>query len=440
MIQGTKTREGVFGVRRYRYRKIGFKKMIGGLTLWTVLGITLAAPAQDYWKQIGKLSSTRITVLAVNSSGHIFAGTQDDGLWRSTHRNGNWKQAGTDKLGSYISTFAINRNGDIFVGTSTGVFRSSDGGTSWIAANTGLPTINSIAIDSNDVIIVSTIDKGIFRSKTNGESWQYLGRFDLYAFKIVATLSGHFFLTTNCCLNVGNWMGSIHRSSDGGDTWQAVYRDPPSFTGSLIMDISSNAWGDVFAASLWNGIIRSTDNGASWSVTNSSLTNVNCLAVNSRGYFFAGQQEGEILYSPDRGETWTRIGSGLMNNRIWSIAFDANDLAYAGDDSGRVFRSARPTVIENSVDGLMAYFTLAQNHPNPFNPSTTISFSLPRASFVTLKIYNLLGEETATLMNEQCAAGEHRVQWQPQDLPSGVYVYRLQAQGFSQSRKLVLLR
>lgn len=129
-----------------------------------------------------------------------------------------------------------------------------------------------------------------------------------------------------------------------------------------------------------------------------------------------------------------------MNNRIWSIAFDANDLAYAGDDSGRVFRSARPTVIENSVDGLMAYFTLAQNHPNPFNPSTTISFSLPRASFVTLKIYNLLGEETATLTNEQCAAGEHRVQWQPQDLPSGVYVYRLQAQGFSQSRKLVLLR
>ncbi len=440
MIQGSMTEEGGFGVRRYRWSKIGFKKMIGGLTLCSVLGITLAAPAQDYWEQIGKPSSTCITVLAVHSNGHLFAGTQGDGLWRSTHRNGNWVQVGADKLGSYVPTLAINRNGDIFVGTSRGVFRSSDGGASWIAADTGLPIINSIAIDSNNVAIVSTFDKGIFRSKTNGESWQYLGRIDLYAFKIIATPSGHFFLTTNCCLNVGTWMESIHRSSDGGDTWQVVYRDPPTFTGSLIMDIASNVWGDVFAASLWNGIIRSTDNGDCWSVTDSGLINVSCLAVNSRGYLFAGQQNGEILYSADRGESWTRTGSGLTNTRIRSIAFDADDLAYAGDDGGTVFRSARPTVIANPVAGGMTYFTLAQNHPNPFNSSTTISFSLPRAGFVTLKIYNLLGEEIATLTNEQCAAGEHRVPWSPQDLPSGVYVYRLQAQGFSQSKKLVLLR
>ncbi|MEK7729479.1 MAG: T9SS type A sorting domain-containing protein [candidate division KSB1 bacterium] len=80
---------------------------------------------------------------------------------------------------------------------------------------------------------------------------------------------------------------------------------------------------------------------------------------------------------------------------------------------------------------------MEQNYPNP---STTISFSLPRASFVTLKIHNLLGEEVATLVHEQRAAGEQRVHWQPHDLPSGVYVYRLQVGAFVKSKKLVFLR
>jgi hypothetical protein len=85
-------------------------------------------------------------------------------------------------------------------------------------------------------------------------------------------------------------------------------------------------------------------------------------------------------------------------------------------------------------------YALHQNHPNPFNPSTAIEFALPKASFVTLKIYDLLGKEVATLVSEKLPAGKHQRVWEAKGLASGVYLYRLEARAFVQTRKLILLR
>ncbi|MDZ7374074.1 MAG: T9SS type A sorting domain-containing protein [candidate division KSB1 bacterium] len=84
--------------------------------------------------------------------------------------------------------------------------------------------------------------------------------------------------------------------------------------------------------------------------------------------------------------------------------------------------------------------TLSQNYPNPFNPTTRIEFSLPKAAHVTLKVYNLLGQEVATLVNGYRQAGQHWVTFDGSDLPGGVYVYRLEYDGKSVTRKLVLLK
>ncbi|HTY37155.1 MAG TPA: T9SS type A sorting domain-containing protein, partial [Bacteroidota bacterium] len=83
---------------------------------------------------------------------------------------------------------------------------------------------------------------------------------------------------------------------------------------------------------------------------------------------------------------------------------------------------------------------LEQNYPNPFNPSTFIEFSLPHATNVTLKIYNILGQEVATLVDEYCAAGNYKVRFDASKLTSGVYVYRLKADSFVGEKKLLLLR
>jgi hypothetical protein len=85
-------------------------------------------------------------------------------------------------------------------------------------------------------------------------------------------------------------------------------------------------------------------------------------------------------------------------------------------------------------------YKLMQNHPNPFNPTTTISFSLPSMSFVSLRVFDALGREMATLVNGERPAGNHTVQWNAAEFPSGVYFYRLQASSYIDTKKLILLK
>jgi hypothetical protein len=86
-------------------------------------------------------------------------------------------------------------------------------------------------------------------------------------------------------------------------------------------------------------------------------------------------------------------------------------------------------------------FALNQNYPNPFNPTTNISFSIPSKSFVSLKVFDLLGREVATLVSEEMLAGNHSRQWNAINIPSGVYFYRLQAgSSYNETKKLILLK
>jgi hypothetical protein len=85
-------------------------------------------------------------------------------------------------------------------------------------------------------------------------------------------------------------------------------------------------------------------------------------------------------------------------------------------------------------------FNLAQNFPNPFNPITTIEFGIPRSSNVTLNIYTLLGQKVATAFSGHLTRGTYRTRWDGSNHPSGVYIYQLQADGYTASKKLVLIK
>ena len=99
--------------------------------------------------------------------------------------------------------------------------------------------------------------------------------------------------------------------------------------------------------------------------------------------------------------------------------------------------SLRLRVEQNAIP---AQYSLMQNYPNPFNPITDIRFALPEAGFTSMKIYNVLGEQVATLINEVKQPGEYRVEWDAHDKPSGVYFYQLVSGKFYDVKKMILIR
>jgi len=125
-------------------------------------------------------------------------------------------------------------------------------------------------------------------------------------------------------------------------------------------------------------------------------------------------------------------------------SFKTLDMTYAGEiiRSGLALLLTMDSKVVNSVERLLEPNTwaLEQNYPNPFNPSTVISYQLPMTTNVSLKIYDLLGKEIATLVNEKQSAGWKEVEWNAHNISSGIYFYKLQAGNFVETKKMMVIK
>ena len=99
-----------------------------------------------------------------------------------------------------------------------------------------------------------------------------------------------------------------------------------------------------------------------------------------------------------------------------------------------------PVSVEDDLTNLPLDLSLSQNYPNPFNPTTKITYTIPQSSFVMLKVYDVLGNEIATLINEEKPAGIYEVEFDGSDLTSGIYFYKLRASNFIETKKMVMLK
>lgn len=139
---------------------------------------------------------------------------------------------------------------------------------------------------------------------------------------------------------------------------------------------------------------------------------------------------------------WTERDSGKIR-RANLDGTDIEDLFTGLSSPHRIALTfeALATKVDEDRKGLPTYFQLLQNYPNPFNAATTIPFDLSRPSEVTLQVFNLHGEEIATLINhKKLAAGRHKINWNTENLSSGIYFYHLRAKTFVETRKLILLK
>jgi len=97
-------------------------------------------------------------------------------------------------------------------------------------------------------------------------------------------------------------------------------------------------------------------------------------------------------------------------------------------------------VVSVDENVIVTVYKLHQNFPNPFNPTTTVKYQIPELNFVTIKIYDVLGNEVASLINGEKPAGEYKVEFFAENLPSGIYFYTVQAGKFTDSKKMILLK
>jgi hypothetical protein len=146
-----------------------------------------------------------------------------------------------------------------------------------------------------------------------------------------------------------------------------------------------------------------------------------------------GIQQVAGIYRPELARTLQFVEKNLKSNNITPVgpafAFFKNENAVDNDPE-----------IADMTNRLPSSYSLDQNYPNPFNPSTRISYALPNDVPVTLKIYNSIGQEVATLVEGLQSAGVHRTVWEAGGLPSGVYIYRLTAGTFVETKKMTLMK
>ena len=240
----------------------------------------------------------------------------------------------------------------------------------------------------------------------------------------------------------------IKYTTDGGDNWNdAVINNlPEDFSMTTdIEDVKILNANTAFAVGL-ELLLETTDKGASWnyidydhsSVTDSSFYTVSFL--DDQLAYIGTYEHGLILKTTDGGSSWEEDDTYKDMFRFYSSGFNNHDEVYFGTSNGYIIKWNIPVTDVKDDNVAVKDYLLAQNYPNPFNPVTNIRYAISDRQFVTLKVFDVLGNEVAILVNGEKPAGEYTVKFDASNLASGVYIYKIRAGEFTQSKKLVLMK
>ena len=231
----------------------------------------------------------------------------------------------------------------------------------------------------------------------------------------------------------------VFLSTNNGTNWTQVNNDLPGNYYAWSLAVSKT---NIFAGTTdgggGGGVFRSTNNGSSWIEVNNGLTNDHVWTLSASGTnLFAGTYSSGAFLSTNNGTNWIKIG---LNTYVLDFAVCETNIFAAA--FGGVYRRPLSELVSVSkeVNVLSQDYTLYQNYPNPWNPSTNIKYSIPKTSQVSIKVYDIIGNEIKTLVNEDKPAGAYELTWNAGNLPSGIYFYRLQAGSFIETKKMILLK
>jgi len=437
----------------------------------------------DNWQQIPSGTSFSLSfVKFFNESEGIVAGSGGT-IKKSSDGGNSWYSISSGTSLRFQEGSFINENVGWIVGDNGIVVKTTDGGDTWAAQ--AVHTSDNLSfvqfIDENTGWVTSENNGEIWKTTDGGNTWQFK-----YETLADINLWQIHFVTPNIGWAVGEF-GTIIKSTNGGESWFPQNSGTNSINlRSLFFHDSENGW--VVGKDEY--ILRTTNGGDTWNLDRSGpgfellhiffLNNLDgwiigtsgiILATNNGGIpvelvsFTASQSNDQIQLSwitatelNNQGfeierkttESWEKIGfvdgngtttemqyysftdnSGLVNN-VYKIYYRLKQIDFDG-----TYEYSNEVTIELSQPDS---YLLNQNYPNPFNPSTIISWQLPESKFVTLKIYDVLGNEVASLINKENPAGNFEVEFNATALSSGIYYYKLVAGDFVDVKKMILLK
>ena len=337
----------------------------------------------------------------------------------------NWNQKKVEPH-SLLSVSAVGKN-DVWASSAGMVFFSHNGGDTWDSvsvADTSYDFNTLQFVDSLHGWILGSIQffagegqQAIFHSIDGGRTWkeQYWVSTPYFPY-----LKKGFFLDS-----LHGWAAqqyAVLKTSDGGETWGGAFVTGDYMQSVFFID-SLKGWSIGVEM-----IAKTYDGGLTWTTVFHQQPYVGeyssvFFADSSNGWVC--DDAGGIIQTSDGGYTWnTQRPSAMGSYSLSSIFFTNKNNGWAV--GGNILHTTNGGVTSvHPVNGTPSTFALSQNFPNPFNPTTAIHYQLAVGSFVTLKVYDILGREAVTLVNAQESSGTHSVIWNASSFPSGAYFYRL---------------
>ncbi len=425
-----------------------------------IVQVSICAISFSQWSSVyteisDNHSSFKSVYFFSENTGYVTRG--DSSIMKTTNGGQSWfalpSSSGYNvsaiQFTSFNTGYAIGGN---FLSRTGSLLKTTNGGFSWVATQFSDVIFNNLKFIDDDLGYVLTDSNFVYKTINGGMSWmlQSLDASFLYSFDFVDANTGF----------VSGYFLKFYKTTNGGSNWQSFAA--PYNIGLDFVD-ANTGYSTVFNLNSYS-IAKTTNGGLNWFnlyTRDSSFLGNPFFVNNVTGWTVGSVLKSNNIYyrlvlkTVDGGLNWFEQSSGFQpdsSSCISSISMVGSNTGYlttlycsstGANLNGKIFKTSNgggePIGIINENIKVNS-FELSQNYPNPFNPKTVISYKIRSNAFVKIKIYNSLGIELQTLAETYSKSGYNELEFDGTEFPSGVYFYKIETAGFTETKKMVLIK
>lgn len=334
-----------------------------------------------------------------------------------------------------------------FINTTTGwspgqdgsLLKTTNGGTEWVESFAGFENLTGVDFLNANTGYVTTSTGKILKTINGGDNWSVIEP------SFFSNLTSVMFINDQTGWISGSLssQGKVAKTTNAGLNWTVQLDNVFNSVNQVYFRNSQTGF-----ASCYKKIYRTSNGGADWDsvIINTTARDINSIVFVTPLVGFAAasvySNSGGVLKTFDGGLNWYLQWANSPNS-CNSVDFYGSDNGWAGLNSGVILTDnggGNIIGIENVSGTVPGKFSLSQNYPNPFNPTTNIKLQIAKSGFVKLTVFDVTGKEVALLVDQDLNAGEYKVDFNAAKLTSGVYFYRMETAGYTDVKKMILIK